>query len=268
MTVSLDRDNRALAELYDRTSELQLDAGKRLVERLAIDEGASVLDVGCGTGRLTRWIAERVGAEGHVVGIDPLAERIALARAGRGAAHFDVGRAEDLRAFADARFDAVCMASVLHWVSDRPKALAEAFRVLRPGGRIGVTTSPRELAGAGTIARALHPLLRRAPYAEHVDRSALGVGTGCTTTELLTLVLATDLQLVELHVTERVSRHESGEAVVDFADASSFGNFLGLVPESLRPSFRADLTAAFDDLRGPEGVFVRGANTLLIAARP
>ena len=129
---SFEHDNSRLAETYDRLSDSQFEGGKRLVERLGLKVGDRVLDVGCGTGRLARWIAQCVGPEGSVVGIDPLIERIAIARARAEGISFDVGQAENLSAFAGESFDAVCMSAVFHWVSDKPKALREVRRVLRP----------------------------------------------------------------------------------------------------------------------------------------
>jgi len=268
MTISFAHDSQHLAETYDRVSDLQFEGGKRLVERLELQEGARVLDVGCGTGRLARWISERLGPKGSVVGVEPLEDRVKLARSQGGAVQFEVGRAEELGAFADASFDAVCMSSVFHWVSDKAKALAEARRVLRPGGRLGVTTSPHELSRTSTVAAVLHPLLQRPPYAGHANPAALTFGrSSYTSTELVALVLEARLELVELHVTQRVSRHESGAAFVDFAEASSFGNLLRIVSEELRPSLRADLVAAFDDQRGTNGVVVRGWEVLFVATR-
>jgi SAM-dependent methyltransferase len=270
MTISFAHDSRHLAETYDRVSDLQFEGGKRLVERLGLEEGARVLDIGCGTGRLARWIGDRLGPKGSLVGIDPLEDRIRVARSYGGALRlrFEAGQAEDLSAFEDASFDAVCMSSVFHWVSDKAKALAEIRRVLRPGGRLGATTSPHELARAGTVALVLQPLLERPPYAGHVDFSALTFGRRrCTSTDLVSLVLESRLELVELHVTQRISRHESGEAFLDFVEASSFGNFLGVVPEELRASLRADLVSAFDRQRGADGVVVRGWGLLFVATR-
>lgn len=265
MTSSFAFDNRQLAETYDRVSDLQFEGGKRLVERLGLEAGARVLDVGCGTGRLTRWLADRLGPKGSVVGIDPLEERIRVALAHAGPARFEVGRAEDLGAFEDCSFDGVCLSSVLHWVSDKGKALAEIRRVLRPGGRVAVTTPAQELSRAGTVAQVLQSLLQRPPYADQVNRS---VGRrGCTSTELVTLALESRLELIELHVTQSVSCHESGEAFVKFAEASSFGNWLVMVPESLRAQLRAELVSAFDGQRGPDGVVVRGWGALLVAMR-
>jgi ubiquinone/menaquinone biosynthesis C-methylase UbiE len=276
MTTSFAHDNRDLAELYDRISDVQLAGGQRLVERLGVSAGARVLDVGCGTGRLVAWIAECVGPTGMVAGIDPLAERIEIARSrtgggdggGGGVVTFAVGQAEDLGAFADASFDVVCMSSVLHWIDDKARALGEIRRVLRPGGRVGATTLPQELAAAGTLGRVLAPLVARAPYAGRVDFSALTFGgRGCTTTDLVSLIVDRGLELVELHVMQRNRTHASGEAVVDFLAASSFGNFLRSVPDDLRSAFRADLIAALDAEAAPDGVTMRGWGLLVIATR-
>ncbi len=268
MTTSFAHDSRHLAETYDRVSDSQFERGKRLVEQLGLEEGARVLDVGCGTGRLARWIAERLGPKGTVAAIDPLEERVDIARSRGDAVRFEVGQAEDLGAFEDASFDAVCMSSVFHWVSDKAKALAEVRRVLRPGGRLGVTTFPHELASAGSVALVLLPLLRRAPYVGRVDLSALTFANrGHTTTDLVSMVLENRLELVELHVMQRTGSHASGEDLVDFLEASSFGNFLRIVPEELRPSLRADLISAFDVQRGPDRVVVRDWGVLFVATR-
>ena len=268
MATSFTHDNRHLAETYDRVSDSQFERGKQLVDRLGLAQDACVLDVGCGTGRLVRWIAERLGPKARVTGIDPLEGRIEIARSRGGSARFEVGQAENLGAFEDASFDAICMSSVFHWVLDKAKALAEVRRVLRPGGRLGVTTFPQELRNAGTVALIVEPLLQRAPYAGHVDLSVLAFANrGQTTTDLVSMVLENRLELVELQVTQRIRSHANGEALVDFIEASSFGNFLRIVPEELRPSLRADLVSALDALRGPDGVVVRDWSALFVAAR-
>ncbi len=262
-------DSAELAQAYDRASDLQLETGKHLVERMELgpfDSGARILDVGCGTGRLTRWIAERLGPAVDVIGIDPLPHRIDVARANAGTARFEVGRAEDLGAFADESVDAVCLSSVLHWVADERRALAEARRVLRPGGRVGLTTPPRELSRAGTLARVLHPILRQPPWAASVDRTL--ARRGWTSTELVELVLECGLELVELRLAPTVSRHESGAAFVEHAEASAFGNLLGAVGEELRAPLREELIAAFERERGSDGVVVRGWSATLVAQRP
>jgi arsenite methyltransferase len=268
MTTSFAHDSAHLAATYDRLSNSQFESGKRLVDRLEIAEGAHVLDVGCGTGRLARFLAERVGSPGRVVGIDPLPDRIAIAREHGPGITFEVGQAEDLRAFADQTFDAVTLSSVFHWLSDKPKALGEVRRVLRPGGKLGVTTFPKELVATGTGAEVIASVIGRSPYVEKADFSAIPFANGGhTVTELIAMVLDSGLSLAELHVVERTRTHATGEDVVDFLESSSFGNFLRMVPEDMRPALRADLAAGFEARKGSTGVVMRDWGMVFVAKR-
>ena len=107
---------------------------------LALGQGEKVLDIGSGPGLLAREVAAEVGALGSVDGIDPSESMLELARRRRppdGAAEmrFVAGDACAL-AFADGSFDAAVATQVYEYVQDLPAALGEAFRVLRPGGRL------------------------------------------------------------------------------------------------------------------------------------
>jgi tRNA A58 N-methylase Trm61 len=62
-------------------ADRQFKVGRKLVERLGIGLGERVLDVRAGTGLVAQWVSERVGPEGFVAGLDPLAYRIELANA-------------------------------------------------------------------------------------------------------------------------------------------------------------------------------------------
>jgi ubiquinone/menaquinone biosynthesis C-methylase UbiE len=266
---SFGHDTRALAETYERLSDSQFEGGKNLVRHLGPLEGARVLDVGCGTGRLARWIAELIGPTGIVVGVDPLPERVAIARAQARAIRFEVGRAEDLSAFSSESFDALCMSSMFHWVGDKATALREARRVLKPGGRLGITTMSRELSTAGTFYAIVSSVVRRAAYADRVRASDLAtIAPGLTTTDLMTTVLDADLALAEVHITPNWWHRASGREVVDFLESSSFGNFLRVVPDDLRDTLRTDIAAAFEERRERDGIHVQAWTALLVASRP
>jgi arsenite methyltransferase len=98
--------------------------------------GERVLDIGCGPGYLASEIAELVGPEGFVQGVDPSPSMLELA-AKRALPHMELteGGALSLPA-EDESFDAAVSTQVYEYVEDMPAALAEARRVLRPGGRL------------------------------------------------------------------------------------------------------------------------------------
>jgi len=104
--------------------------------------GERVLDLGCGPGLLAAAVAARVGAQGAVHGVDVSADMLAIAAArelASGAAAVELSEqgvtALDLP---DGAFDAAVCTQVYEYVDDMAAALAEARRVLRPGGRLVV----------------------------------------------------------------------------------------------------------------------------------
>ena len=107
---------------------------------LALGLGENVLDIGSGPGLLACEMAAEVGALGSVDGVDPSESMLALARGRRppeGAAvmRFVAGDASALP-YGEETFDAAVATQVYEYVQDMPAALGEAFRVLRPGGRL------------------------------------------------------------------------------------------------------------------------------------
>lgn len=102
--------------------------------------GDSVLDLGCGAGFDALVAAQLVGPTGLVAGIDLSAEMLAAASAALADTpyawvEFCQGEVEALP-FPDASFDVVLSNGVLNLVPDKPRAVRETYRVLRPGGRL------------------------------------------------------------------------------------------------------------------------------------
>ena len=128
------------ADLYQQHSRNQHEQGLDLIRDVEPCQDEVALDIGCGTGALSVVLAEGVGPTGLVLGVDPDSARLALARAQRPAAlknlHYVVGRGEDLFWVPDNSLDLVYSNYVLHWVEDKGRVIDEAFRCLRPGGRI------------------------------------------------------------------------------------------------------------------------------------
>ena len=68
------------AESYDKRSSLQIEQGRKFIRELKFSQGDKVLDMGCGTGHLSKHIVDIVGSDGFLIGIDPDAERIKIAK--------------------------------------------------------------------------------------------------------------------------------------------------------------------------------------------
>lgn len=133
--------NEWLAEQAARAGPALAYTRDAVLARAKPAVGESVLDLGTGRGLVALAAAERVGPTGHVIGCDRDAEcLVALQAAARS---FGVGgRLRAIQADAAALpvtenvIDVVTTRSVLQFVQDRPAALREAFRVLKPGGRV------------------------------------------------------------------------------------------------------------------------------------
>jgi ubiquinone/menaquinone biosynthesis C-methylase UbiE len=170
----------ALLPFYDLLTRA-LGMGKvydTLVAQAELADGLRVLEIGCGTGNVTVR-AKRAAPGADVVGIDP--DPLALGRAqrkvhGLAGIRFEQAYAQELP-FADCEFDRALSSMMLHHLDEDVKAgaLAEVYRVLRPGGRLyivdigGHTTAHHGLAArwmkhnphaAGNLGDAIPRLLR------------------------------------------------------------------------------------------------------------
>ena len=134
----------------------QAQYDSQIVTLLKLKEVDRVLDLGCGTGVLTRMIADQLDsrAGGVSIGIDAAAKMIHVARKKRqgDTCRFEVAAAEDLP-FADETFDAAVSSLFFHHVplDLKEKALSEAYRVLVPGGRLVIADMHKPTTWMGAL---------------------------------------------------------------------------------------------------------------------
>ena len=134
----------------------------RLVDLAAPARDEHVLDVGAGTGLVANLVAPRVDP-GHVIGIDLSDNMLAIARARKQKNVQFLGMAAEHLVFRPSTFDLVTMGEALTYFADPAKALAEAHRVLRDGGRLAVSCQRRSLntRAQELFFQGLTPLARR-----------------------------------------------------------------------------------------------------------
>jgi SAM-dependent methyltransferase len=169
------------AELPDAAVLASLGCGNP-VAVAELREGETVLDLGSGGGIDVILSARRVGPSGTAYGLDMTDEMLELAR--RNAAEAGVGNAVFLKGYMedvplpDASVDVVISNCVINLSADKPRVFAEMARVLRSGGRLGVSDvvaaddlTPAERAERGDVAGCIAGALSFAEYRAELERA-------------------------------------------------------------------------------------------------
>ncbi len=154
---------------YAAHSSGQLVWALELIGKFNLQGWESVLDLGCGDGKVTALLAEAV-PKGHVIGIDNSDKMIDLARDRyppfeNGNLLFQVMDAADL-SFAK-QFDVIFSNAVLHWVPDQLAVLQGVKKVLRPGGRLLFQMGGR--GNAATVIALLDQMIASDPWKSYFD---------------------------------------------------------------------------------------------------
>ena len=136
-------DFSQIASKYEKTSLVQNSASDELFDLLGIKETDDVLDLGCGTGHLTRRIRETT--KGTVVGIDLSEGMIEEATRNYGDLDisFEVRAAENL--YYTEEFDIIFCNSTFQWFNPPEPALQNCYRALRKGGKMGIQSPARNI---------------------------------------------------------------------------------------------------------------------------
>jgi trans-aconitate 2-methyltransferase len=152
------------AATYDRVSEPQLAWGIEVLTRLDLAGDETVLDVGCGTGRVTALLADRL-PRGLVIAVDAAPSMVDAARAALGE-RATVLCADVLDLELDEPVDAVFSTATFHWILDHERLFARLAQLLRPGGPLVA-----QCGGEGNVEHflaAADRLMNREPYRPHL----------------------------------------------------------------------------------------------------
>jgi trans-aconitate methyltransferase len=142
-------DNEWDAGAYDADAGFVHEYGESVLGHLDPKPGERVLDLGCGTGHLTAEIAERVGPDGRVVGVDSAPDMVREARETCPDCRFVEADARELDPATLGEFDAVFSNAALHWIprGDQAAVAGGVAALLTPEGRFVA-----ELGGVGNVA--------------------------------------------------------------------------------------------------------------------
>ena len=151
------------AASYDRVSDLQEEWSRAVIDRLELSGDETVLDAGCGSGRVTRLLLDRL-PRGRVIGVDASPSMIEEARQKLGdRVELIVCDLVDLELAEPV--DAIFSSATLHWILDHRRLFERLYAALRPGGRLEA-----QCGGIGNLEEFLNSLVavngdeRFAPY--------------------------------------------------------------------------------------------------------
>jgi trans-aconitate 2-methyltransferase len=153
------------AATYDRVSAPQVEWAERVLARLPLRGDETVLDAGCGSGRVTRMLLERL-PRGRVVAVDSAASMVEHAREALDPERATVFQADLAELSLDEQVDAAFSNAVFHWIPDHDALFARLHEALRPGGLLVA-----QCGGKGNVARfhgAASEVAAEDPYAEHL----------------------------------------------------------------------------------------------------
>ena len=156
------------AKTYHRVSGPHVEWAAAVLDRLELSGDETVLDAGCGSGRVTRVLLERL-PRGRVIAVDASPDMVARAREELAGEPVDV-RIADLAALTlqeGEQVDAVFSNATFHWVADHDALFARLAAALRPGGRMSV-----QCGGEGNVAGVQAQALLAADDAGLADRFA------------------------------------------------------------------------------------------------
>jgi SAM-dependent methyltransferase len=261
------------AEAYRDRVATAVDRGEargrtRVVELLAPRPGERILDLGCGPGILALPLGEAVGAGGLVVGVDLAAGMLELLRA---VAPPQVAVAKmDMEALGvrDGAFDAVAAGHSLQFCPDLGRALAEARRTLRPGGRFAASLpranspSPAWDVLEEVFGRRLPEVPQPADIA--ATRQLLGDHG-----RLVDALRDAGFQDVAAERVEEISTYASpAELVSRTLSWWACAWRLEAVPETVREAVRAETLGALHERLGDGPLAIPGASLVLSARLP
>ncbi|MGZ0080076.1 class I SAM-dependent methyltransferase [Methylomonas sp. YC3] len=199
------------ADDYRHNSSAQQQWAQELIAKLNLTGSETVLDVGCGDGKVTAEIAGQL-RQGQVIGIDNSDAMIALANREYPASSFPNLRFQQMDARElgyKSQFDVVFSNAVLHWIHDHSPVLSGMFQSLKPGGKVMLQMGAHQ--GIRAFMDALDQVLTLPQWSEYFTGFPCPYGFK-SIADYQTLLPAVGFEIERLELIEKHAIHQNAEA--------------------------------------------------------
>jgi trans-aconitate 2-methyltransferase len=217
------------AATYDRVADPQEEWAREVIDRMQLEGDETVLDAGCGSGRVTRLLLERL-PRGRVIGVDSSAAMIDKARESLGDG-VELIACDLLELELDRAADAVFSNATFHWILDHRRLFERLFAALRPGGRLEA-----QCGGIGNVEEFLNSVEsvngdeRFAPYLRGLTSAWNFASVGDTEVRLE----AAGFRVRRCWLEERATQPREPRA---YLESICLGVHLQRLPESMREAY-------------------------------
>lgn len=263
-------------------NQARLDAmvavfGQAAIEAAAPATGERVLDIGCGAGASSLALAARVGAGGHVLGVDisePLIRRACALAPQDTAALFQLADASSAE-LPEGAFDILFSRFGVMFFDDPAAAFAHMRRALKPGGRVAFVCW-RGAAENDWVRLPLGALKGIVPPSALPDPEAPGpfsFGDRARVARILTAAGFTDIAIAPFDASVPFGEGRTRDAAIDDAvkmtlEVGPLSRALADQPDDIRARASAAVRAAFAGLPGERSVMINGAAWIVMARNP
>ena len=227
------------AQTYDKVSDPQYGWGLEVLERLELAGDEYVMDAGCGSGRVTAKLLERL-PEGHVLCVDASQSMIDAARAALGD-RVDYLVADLAEIEVEQPVDVIFSTATFHWLPDHDRLFARLHAALAPGGRLTA-----QCGGAGNVAEHARNILTvatRPEFIEHFQDMSV-MWNFATPEETEERLRRAGFEGVRCWLEDKPVQPEDP---YNFTTTVTMGPHLARLPEDQRRSFAKSVLALEDD---------------------
>lgn len=202
---------------YDKHSRPQFDAAKKHVERISFEGCYSIVDIGCGSARITAMIADKLPMK-RVSGSDVSADMLLAARKNYGSRENLTFYEQDAQKYVGKKeFDIAVSFLTLHWVQDRPAFFTALFKALKPGGKFYLTAGTKNPEIDALKKKFFSSLFEQDPSWQFLANTTMVTGNNAVTQDELAQA-ALKAGFADLEISEEIEHHpfESTQDLAQF----------------------------------------------------